>query len=83
MEILPEDIIVSSYPKYKPPWSFEVPKYVSLYHKPTGITLRSEEGVSIHRNTQVALEKLRSIIIEKEEKLCWELYSEDNNDDRC
>lgn len=75
MEILPEDIIVSSYSKGTSSWVYTIPKCISLYHKPTGITVTSEGGSTAHRSVHLAMEKLRQRVIRFEEDKCWEEYN--------
>lgn len=77
MNIDPLDLIVTVYSKGGSPWLHTPATFVTLYHKPTGITTTSEGEGSLHKNQHIALEKLCAMIIEREEQLCWELYSED------
>lgn len=77
MYINPEDVIVTVYSKGGSSWSFKPATFVTLYHKPTGITTTSEGGGSLHKNKQVALNKLSTMIIEREEGMCWDNYEKE------
>lgn len=77
MYINPDDIIVTIYSKGNSSWIPKPATFVTLYHKPTGTTTTSEEAGSLHKNKQVALDKLCTTIVEREEQMCWELYSKE------
>lgn len=71
----PDDVIVTPYTTHNyGGWSFKIFESVSLYHKPTGITVKSEVGVTSHRNMHLALVQLSEQILQYEEDLCWQEY---------
>jgi hypothetical protein len=73
--IKPEDVIIRVYsPERYSSWSWAAPICVSIYHKPTGITVKSESERTQHRNRHVALMELCEKVYKYEEALCWQEY---------
>ena len=71
----PYDIIVTPYTTHNyGGWSYKTLESVSLYHKPTGITVKSEVGRTSHRNMHLALVQLGEQVLQYEEDLCWQEY---------
>jgi protein subunit release factor A len=77
MYINPDDVILTDYSKGNYSWRSKPATFVTLYHKPTGVIATSEEAGSLHKNTQAALNKLCDMVVEREEQMCWELYSKE------
>lgn len=77
MYINPEDVIITVYSKGGSSWSFKPATFVIIYHKPTGITTTSEDGGSLQRSKQIALDRLCDMIVEREEQMCWDSYEKE------
>lgn len=55
MEIEPKDIIVQLYPHKMTGWGVGSPKGISIYHKPSDLTITIDKHRSQHKNKNEAL----------------------------